>query len=198
MKKIILILGIITFFGAARSSAQNRTTFGIKADANISNFILTGMPGYKSGFGAGAGFGGFVKIDFGDYFALQPELALSLQNSALEINGMKNDIRYFGMEIPVYAMGQLKLDGGDRAYIGIGPWLNLGFSARNTTEDRDLYKDFMQRGDVGAAAQIGYEFGFGMQINVSYRFGFLNRLDSPDEGAFMRNQAITLGIAYRF
>jgi hypothetical protein len=35
-------------------------------------------------------------------------------------NGVEHDFEYWGMEIPIYALGQMKLKSGDRAYIGVG------------------------------------------------------------------------------
>jgi hypothetical protein len=45
---------------------------------------------------------------------------------------------------------------------------------------------------------IGYEFAFGMQINASYKYGFLNTLDADSYNSTMTNQMISLGIEYKF
>lgn len=204
MKRIILMVAVLAGTVVTSAHAQSKTSFGVKGEANMSNFRIDDMPGVKSDFGVGAGIGGFMKIDFGEYFALQPELMLQWQNSTLKQNGVKSDFEYWGMEIPVYAMGQMKLESGDRAYIGIGPYGRLGFSARNKTADVNYYKKngeskpFMQRGDVGAAVLVGYEFDFGMQINASYKYGFLNVLDAGKKTSSLYNQQVSLGIAYRF
>lgn len=206
MKKIMLSLVLVMGLGLTHINAQDakKISFGIKGEANMSNFNISDMADVKSDFGVGATIGGFTKIDLGQYFALQPELLLNWQNSTLKFNGQENDIQYFGMEIPVYAVGQMKLASGDRTYIGIGPYARLGFSAKNTTADVNLYKEygnektFMQRGDIGAGAMIGYEFAFGIQINASYKYGFLNTLDANKDNSTMTNQMISLGIGYRF
>jgi hypothetical protein len=39
---------------------------------------------------------------------------------------------------------------------------------------------------------VGYEFAFGMQINASYKYGLLNRLDAGSDDSTLRRQAITL------
>ena len=203
MKKIILTVALAMGLGVAGINAQN-VSKGVKAETNMSNFILDDMPGVESGFGVGAGVGGFLKIDFGEYFSLQPELLFHWQNSTLKQGGLESDIQYWGMEIPLYAVGQLTLENNDRAYIGIGPYGRLGFSAKNTTADINLYDEiggadaFMQRGDVGAGVMIGYEFAFGMQINASYKYGFLNVLDAGSDNSMMNNQMISFGIGYRF
>jgi len=206
MRKFILSVALLIGFGIANINAQdaNGVNFGVKGEANMSNFNISDMPGVKSDFGVGATLGGFAKIDFNQNFALQPELLFHWQNSTLKSGGQKNDFQYWGVEIPVYAVGQMKLASGDRAYIGIGPYARLGFSAKNTTDDVNLYKKygnekaFMQRCDIGAGAMIGYEFAFGMQINASYKYGFLNTLDAASDNSTMNNQMISLGIGYRF
>lgn len=202
MKKLVLSVSLVIALAATQVQAQN-TSWGVKVEANMSNFIMDDIPGYKSTMGVGAGIGGFLKIDFGQYFALQPEFLFFNQNSILKLNGRGNDFQYWGMEIPVYAMGQLTQENGNRAYVGIGPYGRLGFNAKNTTADINYYKKsngnrFMQPGDVGIAVLVGYEFDFGMQINASYKYGLLNQLDNAEGNSFLRNQGITLGIGYRF
>ena len=197
MKKILLVLAI----GIASIQSYAQTTFGIKAGANISNYIMKDMGDIKSTMGAGAYVGGFTKIAFSDLFSLQPELLFQLQNSKLEQSGVKSDIRTWGMEIPIHAMFTFKSVNNDKAYLGIGPYGRLGFSAKDRTANVNFYKgdnSMMDRGDVGVSALIGYEFGFGMQINASYKYGLINQLKDPVGDAFIRNQMISLGIGYRF
>ncbi|MDR1653909.1 MAG: porin family protein [Prevotellaceae bacterium] len=203
MKKVVLLSVALAVLGLTQSMAQN-TSFGVKAEAGMSNFILDDMAGWKSRFGVGGSVGGFVKIDFSKYFAIQPEALLHLQNSEFEIDGIENDFRYFGMEVPVYAVAQLVTSENHRAFIGVGPYGRIGFSARNRTLDLNYYKknggshSFMQLGDVGCAVLVGYEFEFDMQINASYKYGFLNQLNEASGSSFLRNQSISLGIGYRF
>jgi len=204
MKKVIFGLMLILGLGAGSANAQSRLSYGVKAEANMSSFLFEDMPSYNKEFGVGAGIGGFLKIDLGNNFAIQPELLFQWQNSTIKQGDAKSDFEYWGMEIPVYAVGQMKLESGDRAYIGIGPYFGLGFSAKDKTADINLYDEnggsdpFMHRGDVGAGGMIGYEFAFGMQINASYKYGFLNRLDAGSDNSILRGQAIAFGIGYRF
>ena len=159
------------------------------------------MGDMKSTMGVGAYVGGFTKIAFSDLFSLQPELLFQLQNSKLEQSGVKSDIQTWAMEIPIHAMFTFKSGDTDKAYLGIGPYGRLGFSAKDRTANVNLYKgdnSIMDRGDVGVSALIGYEFGFGMQINASYKYGLINQLKDPVGDAFIRNQMISLGIGYRF
>ena len=206
MKRVISVatLAVALVVLGLTSQAQN-TRFGIKAEANMSNFILDDMAGWKSEFGFGASVGMMVRTDLSKYFAIQPDVLFNLKKSNFKIDGTKNDFRFFGMEVPVYAVFQLVSAKNNRAFIGIGPYGQVGFSAKNRTQEQDYYKNFirkgnsfMQIGDVGCAVMIGCEFGFGLQINASYKYGFLNQLNEPEGDAFMRNQSVSFGLGFRF
>ncbi|WP_300704490.1 outer membrane beta-barrel protein [Bacteroides sp.] len=103
----------------------------------------------------------------------------------------------------MYAMGQWNTSTGGRFYAGVGPYFGMGLSAKMKDSDIDLYKKVngetpMSRMVVGGAAQIGYEFNFGLQINATYKLGITNSLDSMKDDAKMNSQTVSLGIGYRF
>ena len=207
MKKIILSVAVMIGLGLTQVNAQSASS-GIKAEANLSNFILSDMNGVKSNMGLGATLGGFEKIEFSENFALQPELLLHFKTSQMktEAAGSKLDYQYFGVEIPVYAIGQMKLGNG-KGFIGVGPYAGFGIDARykvDGMDDINLYKEYngaksdMQRWDFGAGAIIGYEFSNRIQINASYKIGFMNALNADKDNATLQNQTVSLGIGYRF
>ena len=204
MRKVVLSLMLVFGLGITQSQAQG-VLGGIKVDANISNFILSDMDGMKSNLGFGVSAGGYTKIMFGDQFGLQPEILLHFKNSKMEVKatGKETDFQYFGIELPVYAIGQF-----GNVFAGIGPYLGLGIDARykgtGGEKDLDLYKEYnnqksaMQRWDFGAGAMVGYEFGSRLQVMASYKIGFINALNAGKDDASMLNQAISLGLGYRF
>ena len=199
-----MVLGI----GATQLHAQTTISGGVKAEANLSNFILDDMPNTKSNMGFGASLGGFMKVGFSEHFALQPELLFHFKSSEMEnkISGAKTDYQYWGMEIPVYAVGQINLGNG-KGYLGVGPYVGLGFDARHKASgapDLELYKEYagqdsaMQRWDFGGGAMLGYEFANGIQINAGYKIGFIDALNAGKDNATMLNQTVSLGLGYRF
>jgi len=202
MKKIILSLALVIGVGTMHTFAQ--TTFGVKADANLSNFVVSKMANTDGKLGFGANVGGFANIEVSKMFALQPEVMFMLENSKLETSGVKNNIRTWGVQVPVYAMLQFPSASTGKAYIGVGPYAGLGFNAKNTTADVDLYDKngtdnaALKRFDVGLAATAGYEFSNRIQINASYKHGLLDQLDAGSENSTFTNQMITLGLGYRF
>ena len=203
MKKIVLTLAVIFGLGIAQSNAQS-ISYGVKADANMSNFLLTDMDNVESNLKIGASLGGFMKLDLHQNFAIQPELLFHYKSSEMKLGTGKTDYEYFGVEIPIYAMGQWKAGETGRFYVGVGPYVGFGFDAKYKTGDIDLYeknsndKAVMNRFDFGAGAQVGYEFGCGIQINAGYKIGFIDALDAGKDDATMLPQTISLGIGYRF
>lgn len=202
MKKIIVGLVVILGISAINVNAQN-ITGGIKADANLSNFILTDMGSAESSMNIGASVGGFLKFDLGRNWAVQPELMFHFKTSKVEQTGTEDDYQYFGADIPVYLMGQWYTANNNRFYAGVGPYVGLGFSAKYKDADIDLYEEIsgqtpMQRFDFGFGAQVGYEFAGGIQINAAYKIGVVDALDAGKDNATMLPQMVSLGLGYRF
>ena len=206
MKRVVFL--VVFALGLGLQSQAQEVKGGIKVDATMSNFILNDMDGMKSKLGFGASVGGYTKIEFNDHFALQPELLLHYKNSKMEVEatGNETDYQYFGVEIPIYAVGQMGLGSG-KGFIGLGPYLGLGIDARykaDGMDDVDLYKEYnnrdseMQRWDFGMGAMLGYEFGCRIQVLASYKIGFINALNAGKDDASMLNQTIGLGVGYRF
>jgi hypothetical protein len=207
VKKMFLLAVLVLGSGLLQAQAQE-VKGGIKVDANTSNFILNDLDGMKSKLGFGVSAGGYTKFEFGNSFALQPEILLHYKNSKMEVKatGSETDFQYFGVELPVYAVAQTNIGNG-KGFIGAGPYLGFGIDARYKTDGADdvnLYKEYggkkseMQRWDVGAGAILGYEFSNRLQINATYKIGFVNALNANKDDASMLNQTVSLGLGYRF
>ena len=208
MKRVVLSVALVFGLGIAQSQAQG-ILGGIKVDANMSNFILSDMDGMKSKLGFGVSAGGYTKIALSENFGLQPEILLHFKNSKMEVEatGHETDYQYFGVELPVYAVGQTNIGNG-KGFIGLGPYLGFGIDARykgtGGAKDVELYKEYggqesaMQRWDFGAGLMLGYEFGNRLQILASYKIGFIDALNAGKDNASMLNQTVSLGLGYRF
>ncbi|MDR0363843.1 MAG: PorT family protein [Bacteroidales bacterium] len=198
MKKVILSLALIIGVGATQINAQS-ITGGIKADANLSNFIVSDMPLTESEMKFGATLGGFLKFDIVKNFAIQPELLFHFQTSTIKTVFIKQDYQYWGMEIPIYAMGQWYTRADHRFYVGVGPYVGFGFDAKYKDPEMKLYKnDIHQPWDFGFGAQLGFEFANGLQFNAGYKIGIIDALDIGKAHATMLPQKVSLGIGYRF
>jgi len=120
----------------------------------------------------------------------------------METGTAEDDFRQWGMQVPVYFLGQTYTNSG-KFYAGVGPYLGLGFDARYKDADKDLYKKVndeaaMNRWDFGLGALVGYEFQNGIQINAGYQLGLIDQLDAGKDDATMRTQTVSLGVGYRF
>lgn len=205
MKKIVLIFTIV-MVAIASANAQgflSKLKLGIKAEGNYSGFILSDMDNVKSTMGVGGSVGTFIKLNLTKHFAIQEDIMFTYASSELKQDGIKDTYQYFGAEVPIYLMGQWGTLSGGRIYGGVGPYFGMGFSAKLKDSDINLYKKVdgetpMKRMTAGAAAQIGYEFFFGLQINASYKIGFTNALDAGSNDSKMLPHAASLGIGYRF
>lgn len=203
MKKIILVcMSLLMTTGWMKMSAQSFVTGGVKVEANMSNFLLSDLNNQESRMKVGPNIGGFVKFELHENFAIQPEAMFFYRNSSMKVDGKKDDFQQWGVQIPVYAVGQMNMRTG-KAYLGVGPYVGLGFDARMKDTDVNLYKKVngktpMNRWDFGLAAMLGYEFSNKIQINAGYQLGLIDQLDANKDDATMRTQTVTLGVGYRF
>lgn len=205
MRKTILVcLSFLMATGLMSVSAQTSISYGIKGEMNLSNFFLNGdFDNQTSTMKVGPNLGGFMKIDLHPNFAIQPEVLFFYRDSKQEFEpGKKDTFKQWGMQIPVYALGQTEAGNG-RFYGGVGPYVGFGFDARYKDADVSLYKKVngetpMTRWDFGLGALLGYEFNNGIQLNAGYQFGFVDQLDAMKDDASMRTQTVNIGIGYRF
>ena len=188
------------------TETHSEVAFGIKADANLFGFLQNSKE-ISNDMKFGGSFGGFMKIVFSKGFVMQPELNIHYKTSTMTdiVSGTKQDYQYWGIEIPFYYMGQFKLGKGN-GYAGLAPYFGIGLSAKyktNEGNDINLYKkdttiekSQMKRCDFGFAAQVGYEFRCGIQINAAYKIGVINA--SKVDGFSMYPQTVSLGLGYKF
>lgn len=210
MKRIVFVVAIIIMVGIAPVNAQgivslikSRLSMGVKGEANYSGFLFEDVDNMKSTMGTGGGLGGFIKFEITKHIALKQDLMFIYQTSELTQDGVKDTYQYFGGEMPIYIMGQWGTPLGGKFYGGIGPYLFMGFKARMKNSDLDLYKKVdgvvpMKRYGGGATAQIGYQFFFGLDVNVSYKIGVTNMLDGVYGDSKMLPHSVSAGIGYRF
>jgi opacity protein-like surface antigen len=121
-----------------------------------------------------------------------------------EAGQLKTDYKYWGLELPIYIMGQINTGAG-KIFIGAGPYVSVGIDAIQSPGSIDLYrkdketdKSIMHRWDFGLGALTGYEFRNGISINCGYQIGFINSLNAQKNDMTMKRQAVSFGIGYKF
>jgi len=183
-------------------------SFGIKVNANMSNFIIRDMPDNQSNMGFGWSAGIFLKLENKEIknFAFQYDLLLHYKSSKMEneIEQTETDYQHYGLELSIYFMGQINAGSG-KFFIGAGPFLNIGLDAIRNPGNIDLYrkdkatnKSEMHRWDFGLGAIVGYEFRNGISINCVYKVGLINLLSADKDIMTMKNRTISFGIGYQF
>ena len=129
------------------------------------------------------------------------------KTSDFEWSNQTGEYRYWGMEIPVYAMYHYCFSKGNRLHIGIGPYteFGLGASFKYGGIKQDLYEKDSATGlpalcdsNTGFGIKLGYEFVSGFQINAIYKASVTNLLDENSSRIKMHPQTFSIGIAYRF
>lgn len=195
---ILSIVATTFLMGSSTLNAQNKMSLGVKGGVNSTFYKYNAESNYsKSSPGLGASVGGFLKYDFGKWFALQTDVMLHYQNSEMEnkLTTEKSKLESYDLQIPVYGVFQFKMGIG-KAFFGIGPYIGYGLSAK--TGNFDMYgkdtegKSPMKQLNYGAATMLGYDFGH-FQINASYSsqngIGVINNNS-------LRRQTFGLGIGY--
>lgn len=201
MRKIFLtaILAIATTF-AVTVNAQTNTSFGVKFNGNLTNVKVSNLQNGSTSFKPGASLGGFAKVEFGEHFALQPELLFSYTERKISTAGEKTRFKYASVEIPVYVMGQTNVGRG-KLFAGIGPNIGYGFSMDSNVEklsdcDKEANKPELSHWYMGAGVLVGYEFHNRISIHAGYKLGY--DLSSKHKTSGTDTQTISLGIGYRF
>lgn len=202
MKKSVILSIVATatsLLGSATLHAQNKMSLGLKAGANSTFYKYDSESDYsKSSPALGASVGGFLKYDFGNWFAVQTDVMFHYRNSEMsnKFTSEKSKLESYDLEVPVYGVFQFNMGTG-KLFFGIGPYISYGLSAK--TESLDMYsknaegKSPMKPLTYGAATMLGYELGH-FQINASY-------ISQNGIGAIhnnsLRRQTFGLGIGYR-
>lgn len=218
MKKPILILLIMwlsavpSFLSAqtkdATPAGQHLTLSGGPVlESNLSGFLHSGVAGGDARMQAGVSAGGFLDLGIGRSFSVQGQLLVQHKRSDFEWGGQTGQFRYWGVEIPIYALYHFRLRGGQRLSFGLGPYTEFGFDAKweRGGLKGDLYeKDtatglpILRDSNTGFAVRIGYEWPCGLGLNATYKASVTNLLDANSSTVRMHPHALSVGLSWRF
>lgn len=200
-KQMLLPVALATLLMVSVSvNAQQKLSFGLKGGVNSTFYKYDSESPYAdSKMKAGGSAGGFLKYDFGKWFAVQTEIMVHYHNSEMKnkYTNEKSDLKSYDLELPVYGVFQFNLGEG-KVLLGVGPYVGYGVSAK--LDGMDMYKkDFtgkapMKQLNYGAAAMLGYDFGR-FQISTSYISQ--NGIGVIRKGSALTRQTFELGIGYK-
>ena len=134
MKNILIILCIISL-SHPYLFAQNKNHSiesldkenvviegGIKGDVNFLNFQKTDAPGAVSVLTPGGTIGCLMNVWFKDWIGIQPELNLNVKQTILSWESNSGKMQSFGVEVPIYIIGRIKVFGSHHIQVGLGPY----------------------------------------------------------------------------
>lgn len=180
---------------------------GPMIEMNVTGFSHSGFTDGNSLMKVGFSAGGFVNLGISKHFSVQGELSFQYRHSEFEWEHKGGCYRYWGVEIPLYAMSRYTFTNSGSILVGGGPYANFGFGASFDTVDGkiDLYEKDKETGllpmkdsDAGFGVKVGYEFPCGLQLTESFKASVTNVLDTNGGKVKMRPMYISAGVAYRF
>lgn len=197
MKKV-LIIAVLCFLSAG-SNAQVEVSLGAKLGVNMSNISNAYDASGKTGLNAGA----FVNFNLSRFYELQIETSYSEQGATLK-------------PIPNASFGVEEKD-IDSKYVSLGvsnkfyPFKNIGFNF--LVGPAFEVHVVNSHGDISPIdltffGGLGYEFPFGLGIEVRYKKGIIGVSSNSSvfrdyqeeyyDAPSMLNGVLQLGVSYRF
>ncbi|MCD8029785.1 MAG: porin family protein [Bacteroides sp.] len=200
MKKIIILTAMFSVVSFMHLNAQNRVSFGVGLEGNVTNVKLSNLQGAKAKFSPGASVSGFSDIAFGTHFSLRPELRIGYTEAKVKVNEENLKFKYASVEIPVYALGRYQTAAGT-LFAGVGPHMGYGFSADSETEkiasgspgENILELDHWY---AGGSAMAGFEFRNRISVRAGYQLSY--DLHSHHKINQKKTRTLSLGVGYRF
>lgn len=203
MKKLSLICFLLISFAAF---SQIKVRPGAKLGLNISNLSNLNSASSKTGLYAGA----FVNIRFTRFYELQPEIGYSNQgakirntsfigpfNDIIQESERNLDLEYltFGITNKFYPIKNLGLN------LLVGPSMDILVG--------DTYNDEVLGVDLSFFGGVGYEFPFGLGLELRYKQGVIDvredyndYIDDTDGDYYddpnVLNGVIQMSATYRF
>lgn len=194
MKKTILALAISIFLLAP--GAEGQVAFGLKGGLNLTTLNLEDPEAsYESRSGYHAGL--FLRGKFNN-IGIQPEVLLFTQRGQLESFVGTAEERFTYLSIPLifkfYPVGGLNLQlgpqfgfliDGEREYHTF-----LGGATRDITE-------YYKKSDVAVSVGGGYDFNFGLGLDVRYNLG-IKDVNNVADGEEARSRIFLVSIGWNF
>ncbi|MFC3197366.1 porin family protein [Parapedobacter deserti] len=195
-KLIILVAAMAVNF---QLHAQKKVTPGIRAGVNVATLSNVDAD-FKTDFYAG----GFVGINLGQRYTLQPELAYTRQggNNVTFVEGASE--RKENVAVQYLSLGVINKFYFVEGFHGmVGPSLDMRIGKNFPRVD---FSDDNYGGvDMGISLGLGYSLPFGLTVEGRFKTGLLDVFnhdyfsgifDDPD--SISLNRVIQVGVAYSF
>jgi hypothetical protein len=159
MKKMIILALLFTGLFAGAQKVQ----FGVKAGANVSNFMGGNFDAVEKKALVGFHGGAFLNFSFVG-FAIQPEAMISTQGAKIDSVSGSYDWKITYVNVPV--MAQYRFPGG--FFVEAGP--QVGFKISENIADKTV-ENFIKGLDLSGAAGFGFKSKGGLGVGARYTIG---------------------------
>jgi hypothetical protein len=192
----ISILGFLFFIFGIQSYAQ--VAFGLKGGLNLSSINLKDpQASYDSRTGYHAGI--FLRSRF-EKVAIQPELLLYTQNGDIKsslFGTAQENFTYLTIPLLLkfYPVAGLNLQVGPQAgFILDGERKYNSGIFGNTSQD---ITEYYKKSDVAISVGGGYDFGFGLNVDVRYNLG-IKDINNVSNGEPAKSRVFMVSVGWNF
>lgn len=197
MKKILMIAVMAVATLTASAQAQEPGTLAIMPKVGMNCSDISGASDYiknKFGFAAGAEF----EYKFNDWFGLNA--GLTYQQQGFSLKDGDDDLTTEYIYVPVTAKFYLVKG----LYLGAGA--QIGYLTKAKFDDYD-FKDQFNKVDVGLTSAIGYEFPFGLNLELRYYNSLTDVVKDVDpsystrhwwDDSMNKNRTLQVSVGYKF
>ena len=195
MKNVIKLVVLLLFFA---NTGYAQTAFGLKAGINLTNLNVSDVQAtYNSKTGYHAGL--FLREKIGKV-AFQPELLLFTQKNTIDnyqgLYSVTQSFTYLSLPLMVkfYPLWGLNIQVGPQFGLLLDGERKTDSTLASTTED---IKRYYKNSDISVSAGIGYDFNFGLGIDVRYNVG-LQDINNVSNGENAKSQVFLVSVGWNF
>ncbi len=213
--RISLLIAVVLISGInlrAQDEAYPKTKFGLRGGVNANSWTnefpsveIAGQSIYPDAWKATYGFhvGANANIRLSQLIAIEPGILYTVKGTGttIEENGISGEGNVKSNYIDIPFLLRLYVSGGFNIFLGPQMAYHLNSSYDLFVEGDKIVSgedatEGMSEYDVAGILGVGYEFGSGVNINLSGEMGFLT-VDSYDElSTFNRNIRLSIGFAF--
>lgn len=213
MKSKVLLLALATTALSLASTAQDKTTFGVRAGVNFTNLNGDDLEfDMKTGFHLGVN----AEIPVATDFYLQPGLLFSTKGAKEKIAGADDDLKFnlSYLEVPVNFIYKPTLGAG-KLILGFGPYVGIavGGKIKMGDDDADIkFKNdldaseangndiYLKRLDFGGNLLAGYELSSKLSFQLNAQLGMSSlypKVEGEKMDDKMKNTGFGISVGYR-
>ena len=190
MKRALILVALL-IASAAVASAQDTTSFGVKAGVNVTS-ASTDDPLVETDYRAGFTGGLFVRVPAGDRVAFQPEFLYAYKRTTFTVDGLDATFSAHYAEFPMLMDVRVN-SGPSRVSLLVGPSFSIRGRARLKGGGMSTdASDRIDRSDFGLVTGFAVTTGR-FVVDSRFTWGLVDVSSEPDGSAHTRSFALTAG-----